>query len=213
MLNALQRDFQDWAYRGAQVKVRANEALNIYAGPEVSQAEFRTLCADAARQARDSDAEKVSSSFDKQIDRLQVQLAREGRELREDESELSQRKMEELGTHAENVLSLFSKRRSRRLSTSLSKRRMTDQAKADVEESLDAIADIKKQVAALEVDKAEALEAVSQKWGEVADQIREISITPLKKDVLVELFGVAWVPFHLVQIGAEVVELPGYGAA
>jgi hypothetical protein len=26
------------------------------------------------------------------------------------------------------------------------------------------------------------------------------------------LFGVAWMPFHLVQVGEEVVELPGYNA-
>ena len=40
----------DWAYRSAQVIVRANEALKLYAGPEVSSAEFRTQCADVARR-------------------------------------------------------------------------------------------------------------------------------------------------------------------
>jgi hypothetical protein len=33
----------------------------------------------------------------------------------------------------------------------------------------------------------------------------------LKKDVSLDLFGVAWFPYHLVQVGAELVELPGYG--
>lgn len=214
LVAAMQRDFQDWVYRSARVTVRANESLKVYAGPEVSQAEFRSLCADAARQQRDSEAAKIADGYDRKLLRLQQQLEREERELREDESELSQRKMEEWGTHAENVLGLFGKRRStRKISTSLSKRRMTEQAKADVEESLDAIASFKKEIAALEKEKAQALEDVNRRWSEVVNDIRELTITPLKKDVLVELFGVAWMPFHVIQSGSETFELPGYGKA
>lgn len=214
LVAAMQRDFQDWVYRSARVTVRANESLKVYAGPEVSQAEFRSLCADAARQQRDSEAAKIADGYDRKLLRLQQQLEREERELREDESELSQRKMEEWGTHAENVLGLFGKRRStRKISTSLSKRRMTEQAKADVEESLDAIASFKKEIAALEKEKAQALEDVNRRWSEVVNDIRELTITPLKKDVLVELFGVAWMPFHVIQSGSEIFELPGYGKA
>lgn len=211
-LGALQKDFLDWAYRASRVSVRANESLKVYAGPEVSQAEFRRLCAEAARQGRDAELRKVSDSFDKKIEAIQIKLAREERELSEDETELSQRRMEELGTHAENVLSLFSKRKSsRRLSTSLSKRRMSERAKAEVQESKQAIATYQKQIAALEGEKARALEEVNQRWSEVANQVSEIPLTPAKKDVLLDLFGVAWMPYHLVQIGAEVVEMPGYG--
>ena len=110
---------------------------------------------------------------------IQEKLAREERELAGDQEELSQRKMEELGTAAESVFGLFSGRKSsRRLSSSLTKRRLTSQAKADVEESLDAIADMKKQVAALEKEKAAALAEINDRWGEVVNQETEIPITP-----------------------------------
>jgi predicted nuclease with TOPRIM domain len=110
------------------------------------------------------------------------------------------------------VLGLFGKRRStRKISTSLSKRRMTEKAKADVEESLDAISTFKKEAAALEKEKAQALEEVNRRWSEVVNEISELTITPLKKDVLVELFGVAWMPFHVIEAGAETFELTGYG--
>lgn len=214
LIAAMQRDFHDWAYRSARVTVRANESLKVYAGPEVSQSEFRTLCADAARQQRDSEIAKLADGYDRKLLKLQQQLEREERELREDESELSQRKMEEWGTHAENVLGLFGKRRStRKISTSLSKRRMTEQAKADVEESIDAISSFNKDIAALEKEKAQALEEVSRRWSEVVNEISELTVTPLKKDVLVELFGVAWMPFHVIEAGGETFELPGYGKA
>ncbi|HEX9617710.1 MAG TPA: DUF87 domain-containing protein [Anaerolineales bacterium] len=212
-LGALQKDFLDWAYRASRVSVRANESLKMYAGPEVSQAEFRSLCAEAARNGRDAEVRKVSEAFDKKLDAIQVKLAREERELSEDETELSQRRLEEYGTHAENVLNLFSRRKSsRRLSTSLSKRRMSEQAKADVQESKESIATFLKQIAALEAEKARALEEVNERWGEVANQVSEIPVAPAKKDVLLDLFGVAWMPYHVVEVGAGVVEMPGYGA-
>jgi hypothetical protein len=39
----------------------------------------------------------------------------------------------------------------------------------------------------------------------------EIPVTPYKKDVLIDLFGVAWMPFHVVQVEGEILELPGFG--
>jgi hypothetical protein len=212
-LAALQKDFLDWAYRAGQVTVRANEALKLYAGPDVSSAEFRTQCAEAARQGRDAEIKKVSASFDTKLRFLQEKLAREERELSQDQTELGQRKTEEVGSGIETVLSIFGGRRSsRRLSTQLTKRRLTEQAKADVDESVDAIADFKKQITELEAQKEQALAEVNSAWGDIANQITEIPIAALKKDVLLDLFGVAWMPYHVAKIGEEITELPGYGA-
>jgi chromosome segregation ATPase len=144
------------------------------------------------------------------LDTLEDRLHREERELHQDEADLSQRRLEELGTHAENVLSMFTKRR-RRMSTSLSKRRMTEKAKARVEESEDAIEDFEQQITELKAEKAEAIEEIKGKWSEISDNMELISIYPYKKDILVDLFGVAWMPYHLVESEDKTYELPGFG--
>jgi hypothetical protein len=211
ILTAMQRDFIDWAFRTLQIKVRANEALKVYAGPEINQAEFRRLCSEAAREGCEAELKKVETAYAKKLAALEDKIAREERELAQDEAEHSQRKLEELGSAAETVLGLFGGRKSsRRLSSSLSKRRMTAQARADVQESLEAIADFKKQIAAIEQEKAQALEEVNQRWGDLANQVAEIGLTPLKKDILVDFFGVAWVPHYVIQTGSEIQELPAY---
>ncbi|MEW6092638.1 MAG: DUF87 domain-containing protein, partial [Chloroflexota bacterium] len=141
LMTTLQKDFTDWVYRTSKVTVRANNALGLYATPDVSQAEFMKACADAARAARDAAIAKATASLDKQIKTLKDKIAREERELKMDETELSQRKGEEIATHAENILGVFGRSRSsRRLSTSLTKRRLTEQAKEDVQESIDSLA-------------------------------------------------------------------------
>ncbi|MBN1536145.1 MAG: ATP-binding protein [Anaerolineales bacterium] len=213
IIKDMQKDFLDWAYRSSEVTLHANEELKVYAGPEVSSAQFRTQCAETARKERDAEIKKSNAAFDSKMKSLKNKLAKEERELESDKSELSQRKMEELGGAAETVFGLFTgKKSSRRISSSLSKRRMTSQAKADVEESLDVIEELKKQIADIEAEKAQAEEEIKNRWEDIASLDEEITVTPLKKDVLLDMFGVAWMPYHLVKTGDESIELPGYGS-
>jgi len=209
LMSALEKDFADWVYRGSSVKARANDALKVYAGPDISRAEFMRACSDAASQKRDAEISKESAKFDRQLRTLKDKKSREERELREDEDELSHRKWEEAGTHLENIFG--GGRRRRRISSSLSKRRMTEKAKADVEESVDAIEDYENQIAELEERREEAIQAINDKWGDVVNDITEVTVTPKKTDVFVNLFGVAWVPYYVVQTGGDTVEVPAFG--
>ena len=192
LLASMQKDFLDWVYRGSSIRLRANEALKIYASPEASTAEFREMTSQAARQACDAELAKITASFDQKLAAIQDKMGREQRELQQDEEELSQRKMEELGTHAENILGLFSHSR-RRVSTSLTKHRMTQEAKADVEESHQALENLQAHIAELEKARAAAVQECSERWSRTAIEAQGISLTPQKKDVFLELFGLVWI--------------------
>lgn len=211
LMTALSKDFLDWVFRNTMAIVTANEDLGVYAGPEVTQAEFRRLCSEAAKKALDLEAAKLEEAYAKKIAVIQDKLDREQSELDQDEAEYSQRKMDELGTGVETVLSLFGKRK-RSVSKNLTKRRMTSTAKADVDESKKMIAGYKKQIEALEKEKELAIAEVENRWGEIASQSSELKILPLKKDVLLDFFGVAWMPYYQIQAGADQFELPGFAA-
>ncbi len=212
LMTALQRDFTDWVYRNSSVTARANQALKVFAGPDVTQAEFMKACADAARDARDAEIAKKTASLDRQLKTLEDRLIREERELREDEAELANRKVEEAGTHLENLTGLFGgRRKASRLSSSLTKRRMTEQAKADVEESVDAISEFKNQIADLEKRREEVLAEINERWGKVASDTTEITVAPKKTDVYVNVFGVGWVPYYIVKTDSNSLELPAFG--
>jgi hypothetical protein len=212
-MTALQKDFTDWVYRTSAVKARANQTLKVFAGPDVSPAEFMKACADAAREARDAEIDKKTAQLDRQLKSLEDKLAREERELVKDEDELSNRKMEEAGTHIENITGLFGgRRKASRLSSSLTKRRMTQQARADVEESKETIKDLSQQLAEAQQHREEVIAEINDRWGRVVNEITEVTITPKKTDVLVEVFGVAWMPHYVIKSGEETFELPSFGA-
>ena len=206
-MNAIQKDFLDWVYRTSTLRLRANDTLKVYASPDVSAAEFKDRCSQAARKASEAEAAKVSDAYDRKLAALQDKLVREQRELDQDEEEHSQRKMEELGKGVENIFGMLGGRK-RSLSTSLTKRRMTQQAKADVDESKKAITEFQRQIADLEQEKARAIQEVSDRWAQAVAADGEVSVTPMKKDVFLDLFGLAWLPFYVVQDGDVQVELP-----
>lgn len=213
LMTSLQKDFADWVHRSSTVKARANQALKVYAGPDVSQAEFVKACADAAREARDAEIAKKTATLDRQLRTLEDKLAREERELHEDEADLSHRKVEEAGTHLENLTGLFGgRRKASRLSSSLTKRRMTERAKSEVEESLDAISEVKRQIAEAEKRREETIAEINNRWGQAVGNVTEVTVAPKKSDVFVSLFGVAWLPYYIIRADGQTMELPAFGA-
>ena len=211
VLAALQKDFADWVFRTTSVSARANAALKVYAGPDVSPADFRTACADAARQARDAETAKLAAQLDRQIATLQDRLAREQRELKQDEVTLNERKMEEGGNLAELGASMFGIGRKKSLTSQLTKRRLTEQAKASVDESLQTIEQYNRQLQELQQKREQALQEVNDRWASVVNQVTEIPIQPKKSDIYVEYFGVAWQPAYLIRSAGQVIELPAFG--
>jgi hypothetical protein len=210
-VKALENDFVDWVYRRSEIELLLNEELDLYAGPGTTEGEFRKLVSARARQGRDEEIAATRDKFGDKLEALEKKLHREQRELEEDRDEHSQRKMEELSTHFENLFGGKAYGR-RRVSSSLSKRRMTQQAKAKIEESEDMISELERDMSLLAEEMDQAVAAIEEKWAGIASRVTEMPVTPFRKDILVEFFGVAWMPYHLVEAGGELLELSGFSA-
>jgi hypothetical protein len=208
-LKLLERDFADWAYRTSEVQMWANDGLNVYGGPELSREEFLAKVEKEAQVQREAEVERAKSKYDAQLKTLQRRLEREKRELSSDETKAGQRKMEEIGTHLENVIGLFAGSR-RRLTTSLTKRRMSAEADASVTESKETIAELEKEMQQLGEEIQDAMEDVHNRWDATAQAITQVPLAPARNDVYVSTFGVAWLPHHRVSIGGREVEIPAY---
>jgi hypothetical protein len=212
MITALQKDFSDWLFRNTEVTARANARLKVFGGPDVSQAEFMKACSDAAREGRDAELEKKASAIDKKIKSVEDKLIKEERELRQDQEDLRNRNIETGLSGVETVASFLGLGRKKSLSTSVSKYRMAQNAKEDVQESEDAITQYKRELADLQRQREEIESVVNDSWGSVVNDISEVSIKPKKTDIYVNLFGVAWKPYYIVQTGDETIELSAFGA-
>ena len=71
---------------------------------------------------------------------------------------------------------------------------------------------IKKTWPTLQRERDDVTAEVNDRWGQVVNEISEVSIKPKKTDIYVNLFGVAWKPYYIVQAGDETIELSAFGA-
>ena len=212
LMTALQKDFTDWLFRNSEVTARANLKLKVFGGPDVTQAEFMKACSDAASDARDTEVAKKTAAIDKKIKSIEDKLFREERELQQDQADLQNRNIETGLSGAEAVAGLLGFGRKKSLSTSVSKFRMAQNAKEDVRESEESITQYKKDLSALTREREDMAAEINDRWGSQVNEISEVSIKPKKTDIYVNIFGVAWKPYYIVQAGADIIELPAFGA-
>jgi len=209
LINELQSDFVDWVYRSGTIRVRANEALKVYAGPEVSTAEFREMCSKAARDGLQAELDKVETTFKKKLDTLEAKVKRQTMEVDSQEDQLGQRRMEELGKGAELLLGMLGGRK-RSISSNLSKRRMTSQAKANLKEEQAELELLEKQLKDLETEQEAAMTEVKDRWAKLVDNEIEVPVTPYKKDIYLDFYGLAWLPYYVITIDGQPREIPAF---
>ena len=208
-LKRLQRAFVTALLRRVRVPVRIHKALKVYAGPEVPEARFRRMLREVAQEGLEKELRKIREKYERKMVRLRDRLAREERELAEDLAEYEQRKREEWVTHAENVLGLFLGRR-RRLTSSLTKRRLTQKARADIEESRALIEEYRRRLQELETEMREALEEARTRWAELLEKVETTEVRPTRRDLEVEMFGIVWMPYHVFGRDEDLEDVPAF---
>lgn len=194
-------DLAEFIYREHTREAWAHRELGLESRPGESQRDFAERCQEEARKRRDAELDRVTKQYETQASKLQTALEREQAELEQDLANLKGRRGEELLSAGETVVSLLmGRKRSSALSRASTKRRMTSKAKADVAESEAAIAKLEKQIADVAGERDRALQAVRERWSDLAMQVQPSAIRPKKSDIRVQVFGLAWVPNWLLVV-------------
>ncbi len=209
LLDDVEADLADWVYRKAPVMVKVNEELGIYAGPSEHLETFQKRCEEAANDKLQEEIDELEEKYERKFDSLETKLKREERELAEDMADVQRRKQDEYTSYAETLFSFFKGRR-RSISSAMSKRGMRSKAEEDVEESVQEIAEIKEDIADLKSELEDELDEIEEKWIAVSEEFVEIPVAPYKKDIDIEFFGVAWLPYYLVEVNDRFVEIAAY---
>ncbi len=211
-LNAMQKDFLDWVYRTGTLRLHANLALKVFAGPPTTPAEFVQECSQQAQANFQAEVEKINAAYGQKIAAVRQKIAREKAEEKQAKEEVGQRKAEATTASGEFFLGLFGKRK-RSLTTSMTKRRLAAQAKADLEAVRQELATLQDQAQALELVRQSLIQEAQERWAKMVTDTSEVPLVPQKKDIFLELYGVAWLPHYLVKVGEEMQEIPAFSLA
>ncbi len=192
------RGVRDYIYRTKRVKIFYNPVLKVYSKPGESERDFKIRCQDIAREKRDAEVDKLSEKFEKKRLSLEKKLAREKKELEEDQDRYEALKRETYLSAGESVLGFLLGRRSTRAVSSISrKHRIAAQAKADIEETEQVIEQIKEDLKRLEEEISEKAKEISDKWAEATENVTTQEIRAKKSDIDPSFVALAWAPFWM----------------
>jgi paraquat-inducible protein B len=197
-------------YTTARLTIPFNPALKIYGNPDQDYASYQAQVQQTARELRDQEIDKVAQKYQALVDKAEERRTKKERELRAEKKELKDRKREELFTTGEAALSLFKGRTTYTLSRVGQASRMRRQTDEDLRESREVLSEIDREVDELEQRFEAELKAVNEKWAQVAAGSQEYLITPYKKDIHVELFGVGWLPYYYTVSAGQPLLLNGF---
>lgn len=211
-IKPVSRKYIDYIYREAVLPLFSNPNFKITSDPNESEQSFLARCQEEADEKEEVELDKIQARFDKKLDRLHTKLRREQRELGEDEDTLAALKVETMVSYSKTLAGfasgLFGRRRRSTVSSSLTKRRQKQNAEADVRESIEEIDALRKELNEQKAEhEAEMLE-IDRKWQELAKEIEVIKVSPLKKNIELEVFGVVWRPHWVANVDGKTRVLP-----
>ena len=206
---SLAKDFQEWIYRDNSLTLLTNDKLKLTSKPDETRDQFETRCSQASQGGQSDSVKKIEDKYEKLRKAIEAKKMKEEIELEKDKKVLNQRRMEEANTGLSTVISLVSGRK-KSLNSSLTKRRLTTTAKSNVEESEQMIAEYDKQLAELDKKMKDEIAAFKDSSQESIGTIREVTINPLKKDIVEEFFGLGWLPHYAFRDGDRWVLIPAY---
>ena len=199
-LSRLQSDLADHLYRTQAFAMLSNPTLKLTAKPGENERDFRARCQQAGREARDQAVDDVRAKYETKLQRLTDQKEREEQELDSDKAQLQGRVGEEILSGLDTVAGMFGLFGTRRrsslsgVSRVASKQRMQAKARANVQESVDAIKRLESDLADLKSQMEAEMSATTEVWTKAADDIQEVRVAPRKSDVDVHLVALAWSP-------------------
>ena len=205
----LSGDYADWLYRNYQLTLYRNPDLKLISDVGESKEDFIARIQQTGKTTADDGVETIKAKFAKQKKSIEDKLLKEELELEKDKKTLSNRRIEEASTGLQTVIGFLGKSK-KSVNSSLTKRRMTATAKANVEESEVMIEKYKSELAELEAKQQEAVDAYKNSTEGKTAQIEEIVVKPLKKDVVIEFFGLAWAPVYAFKNGDNWLEIDAF---
>ncbi|MCC6805415.1 MAG: hypothetical protein IT319_21225, partial [Anaerolineae bacterium] len=202
-LTTLKREVVDIVYTTKGLQVPFNSTLNVYGSPDGNFADFRSQLQQSAREQRDAEMDALTAKYETRLDRIDDQQRKKAQRRDNERRELADLKREQLFTTGEAVLGLLKGRTAFTLSRMSRSAYYKQQSKGQLE-----MAEL--EVRQLEEDKAQAVQeyeakvrAINERWARVATTVEQYQITPYKKDISLDLFGIGWIPYWYVWVNNQ----------
>lgn len=167
-----------------------------------SEGEFRARLAQAVREKRDLEVEKLRNKYGKRFTTLKDRLMRAEQAISREDEQAKARKMQTAISFGTAILGAFLGRKTvsatsaSRVGTAMRSASRMRAEKMDVARAQERAEGVRLQLSELEVRLQDDIDRIELALDTEAEELEEISVKPKSRDITLEIFGLAWMPFR-----------------
>ena len=191
-MSVQEKEFEHWIYETDTVSLRSSGALGVTVGPEASQEEFLRQCRDAAEKKAEAEGRKLESKYATKKSSLERKITSQELKVDKYRKEMASRGLDAAMKVGEQLLKFASKRKMTGLSSSVTKGRMTADARARLKEAESILENYQEELKNLDAQMEEEKQSLVEKWMGEAENVSEVKMTPTKQNIRITHFGIVW---------------------
>lgn len=195
-------DFISWAFRTQAVEVLKSPGFKRTSEPGESEGEFRARLQLLAHEKRDALTEKLRAKYNAKIVTLEQQVMRAEHAVQRETEQARERKMQTAISLGATLFGAFMGRKrisagtlGRATTAARHVSRSMDKA-GDIRRAQETLADKQRRLADLEAQFQREINNLSLEFDPMTEVLERVSVKPRKSDIIVDLIGVAWMPYR-----------------
>ncbi|MBM3138333.1 MAG: DUF853 family protein, partial [Chloroflexi bacterium] len=163
-MTSQEREFEHWIYETDMVSLRSSPSLGVTVGPEASEEEFLDLCQQAAEKKADLEAAKLSSKYATKKSSLEKKISSQELKVDKYKKEMASRGFDTALNVGGKVLDVLSGKKVRSFSSSVTKGRMTADARGRLKEAEEVLKNYQEELANLDIEMEDEKQALVDRW-------------------------------------------------
>ncbi|UCD35415.1 MAG: ATP-binding protein [Nitrospiraceae bacterium] len=193
-------DLRNWLYLNHRLDLFRSPSLSLVSGPGEAEREFRVRAQLAAREKRDMLVEDLRKKYSAKIDAFQERIRRAEQALEKEKEQAGQEKLKTAISFGATIFSALLGRKKlshsslgRAATTARGAGRILKEGK-DVDRAEENLQELQEQLEELQTRLREETDKITRTIDPLSEDLETFILKPKKKDILVSLVALAWLP-------------------
>lgn len=201
--------YDDWS-KDLLRWIRQNRALTLYrskklktaSAPGESEADFRARLAQALREKRDLEVEKLRRRYSSRFTTLRDRLMRAEQVIAREQEQAKSKKVETAISFGTAILGAFLGRKAvsatsaSRMGTAMKSAGRMQKEKMDVARAQERANAVQEQIQELEQRLQDDIDSLEASLDAGTEELEEVRVLPTSRDIALEMFGLVWLPYR-----------------
>jgi hypothetical protein len=200
--DAWRKDLSRWVRQNCALRLVRSERFGLVSRPEEPSAEFMARLAQAAREQRDLEVEKLRRHYAEKFAALKDRLARAQQTVLREQEQLSAKKVETAISFGTAILGAFLGRKAvsaasaGRLGTAAKSAGRLRKESLDAARAQESAESVKAQMTELDLALQADIARLETAFDPSGEKLDEISVAPAPAGIAPEFFGLVWLPYR-----------------